>query len=143
MALLFGGCAGDDEICDAYACLNGTYWQTTLEVAPTVKVVDVRYCEGSVCRDVSLDVPEGTALECLDAEPASVCVSLRGAQLEVEARWVYGESAHEPKDGTSYQLVVSDHATGDVLVDETQAAKFEVARDSCHRCWHAELGEAE
>ena len=143
MALLFGGCSDDGEsgTCDTYACLNGTFWNTTFEVAPTVKAVDVRYCEAGDCRDVSVKIPE-MPLSCENAEPASVCVGLRGAQLEVEARWAYDETAHEPKNGKSYQLIVSDQATGDVLFDETRAAKFEVAEDNCHRCWHAQLGEA-
>jgi hypothetical protein len=120
--------------------VNGAFWNAKLEVAPTIEAVDVRYCEGSACRDVLLELPAASALECKDAEPASVCVGLRGAQLEVEARWLYDETAHEPKDATSYQLVVSDHATGDVLFDEERTAKFEVTReDNCHRCWDAEL----
>jgi hypothetical protein len=141
VTLLLGGCSGGDEpeTCAAYACLNGTYWRPTFEIAPSVEVVDVRYCESSVCREISLEVP-ATALSCKGAEPASVCVGLRGTQLEIEARWIYGEKEHEPKNGMSYQLVVSDHATGDVLFDEQRSAKFEVtSEDSCHRCWQAEL----
>lgn len=143
MTLPFVGCAGagdDQETCLTYACVNGTYLRTTLEVAAEVGAIDIRYCEGSVCREGSVDLRASASLECMSIDPASVCLSLQGTQLEINAGWVYGESAHEPKDGTAYQLVVSDHATGDVLLDEKRTAKFKVTReDNCHRCWGAEL----
>lgn len=147
MGVLPAGCASDDkddkdEICAAYGCLNGAFWNATFEVAPTVKAVDVRFCEAGDCRDASFEIPE-TALSCERGQPLHVCVGRRGTQLEIEASWMYNEDAHEPKDGKSYQLIVSNQATGDVLFDEGRAAKFEVtSEDNCHRCWRAQLGEA-
>lgn len=134
--LLVIGCG--DEICDAYACLNGAYFRATMP-QPEAQLLDVRFCEGKVCRSGQLDLaPKFPA--CVAASPAEICPSPRDGELEINARWAYGTDADEPADGLAYQLVVSDHESGEVLFDETRTASFEVrSEDGCHRCWSAEL----
>lgn len=129
---------GGDEICDAYGCINGTYFRATM-AQPSTELVDVKFCEGKVCRSGELDLgPKYPA--CVLASPAEICPSLRDGELAIEARWAYGEDEHEPANGLAYQLVVTDHETGDVLFDETRKATFVVrSQDDCHRCWGAEL----
>ena len=143
--VLLLGCAdgdggGGDEMCAAYACINGPNLHGTLTVAPELNLLDVRFCEDSACRSGLVDLQASTSMPCLMADPASVCLSLSGDLLTIDAGWRYAGNASLPQNRPAYQLVLTDHATGEVLLDETRTATFEVTReDNCHRCWGAEL----
>jgi hypothetical protein len=72
----------------------------------------------------------------------SVCATrTTSARLELEASLTGGDTGSVPPDGESYTLVVLDHDSERVLVDEERQADYDASsnQDSCHHCWLAQM----
>ncbi len=136
---LLGGCGDTTEECLNYACANAAHLAGAIDAPPELGLVDVHFCSEGGCNDILVDVV-AEPLQCVRAAPSMVCFRPSGSKLEVDASWSYGESDDPPKNGTVYELRLTNHETGEVLLDQAPKATFRVTReDNCHRCWSAEI----
>jgi hypothetical protein len=146
-ALALPGCGvTHEEVCPTYACLNGAQLQGTAKVAETVTMVDAEYCSELGCVDGTVDLAAASAEPVCTQQHAApyddaVCFRRSAAgELEVKANLTRAEDGTLPADGERYTLRVVDHDSGEVLIDETRRADYEVTReDTCHVCWSADM----
>lgn len=135
----------DDESCATYACLNTVKLSGALSLPEGAAHIDAKYCRAEhSCVEGELDLAGlGTEPSCITSGgfDDDVCISrsARG-QLQVEASLYLEDAAELPPDGERYRLLLVDHDSGEVLLDEARVADYEVTRqDSCHLCWDASM----
>jgi len=142
-ALLSGGCWSRQ--CAAYECSNGVGLTGNVVVAKEVTVVDFRFCAERKCNEGSIDLAGGNArTPCAtwDLLGSKVCLTNTTGEpgsFALEAESSSFPEREDPPD-VSVQLRLVDHATGDVLLDETRTAKARSSSnntDDCHECWGA------
>jgi len=142
-AVLAGGCLSHQ--CAAYNCRNQVVLTGSVVVPKEMSVVDFRFCAENKCNEGSIDLAEGnaqTACASWDLTGSKVC--LTNTTSEPESFALRAESSpfperEDPPD-VSVQLRLVDHATGEVLLDETRTAKAQSSAnstDDCHECWGA------
>ncbi|HXK19439.1 MAG TPA: hypothetical protein VNG33_16625 [Polyangiaceae bacterium] len=139
---LVGGCEKKEDVkmCAAYACGNGAKLTGTTAVSTPPTLVDVSFCSDG-CKQGLVDVAQDPTLAaCATWGQSSVCLKPSDGGLDVEATWGYDTMGDPPPDGTEYRLTLTDHVTGQTLLDVTRTTRYELTRvDNCHRCWYAEM----
>jgi hypothetical protein len=142
LAALAGGCATQ---CALYDCLNRVVLTGSVVLPKEVSVVDFRFCAENKCNEGSIDLLDGNArVPCAswDLTGSKVCLNKKAGEPDSFA--VDAESSPFPEredpPEVSVQLRLVDHATGEVLLDETRTAKSQSSSnntDDCHECWGA------
>ncbi len=140
------GCSDETEEqpCASYACVNAAALSGPVLLSDSVLRVDAKYCRvGGECVEGAIELEKLAVARqlCTATEIASyVCLSRDPqGEWEVNARFALGDGKPRP-DGDEYTLTVVDADSGDVLVDVTRVADYEVTRqDNCHLCWGAEM----
>jgi hypothetical protein len=142
LAALTGGCYAMQ--CAAYACANRVGLTGSVVVPKQVTVVDFRFCAERKCNEGSLDLAEQDARSpCAswDLTGSKVCLT-KPSETEsfaLKAEYTDFPEREDPPD-VRMQLRLVDHATGDVLLDETRTARAQSRSndtDECHECWDA------
>lgn len=140
-ATLGSGCSS--ESCPLYGCANPVTLLGNVVVAKEVTDVDFRFCVDKQCNEGSIELAQGNArMPCAswDLTGSRVCLTHSSEPQSFTLRAdsvAHPENEHPPD--FSVQLELVDHATGEVLLDETRIAKASVQRtDHCHHCWSAE-----
>jgi hypothetical protein len=127
---------GPSDVCLDYACVNAAKLSGTVTVSAPPTQVDVSFCSQSECHTGSVDLSQSEAQSCAYWDGSSVCITAKETALEVTAVWDYRESEAPPPDGTEYHLQLTNHETGDSLLDAKRTTSYAITReDSCHRCF--------
>ncbi|HVJ14416.1 MAG TPA: hypothetical protein VM686_03205 [Polyangiaceae bacterium] len=142
--LAFSACVEEEpEPCPTYACGNQATLGGMLLLPPETSLLDVHFCFEDECEDGTIDLSDSPGFPCADSNArSSVCAEEQNeAWIRLVASWNHGqETETSPPDGSSYSLRVTDAESGELLLDETRAATYEIVReDHCHRCWGADM----
>jgi hypothetical protein len=147
ISLALAGCdVGMGETCAAYACINNAETVGSFEVPDTVKVVDTEYCSEAGCVEGSVDLSElGAEAACIREyyspwEDGICFTRADDGTLQLSANLTRNDTGTLPPDGERYTVRVVDHDSGQVLLEQTREADYEVTRqDNCHLCWNAQM----
>jgi hypothetical protein len=144
---LLGGCneETDDKPCPAYGCVNSATLGGALQVGDTTRRIAASLChaEGE-CIEADVDL-QGLGGEPRCAAPTlgegTFCVARSSVgALHVEATVFFGAGDDLRPSGERFTLTLTDSISGEVLLEETRTASFEVTReDACHLCWGATM----
>ena len=135
-------CGCDDAIaCNVDACASSARLTGSVPVSTLPTLVDVSLCSQDVCQRALIELkPDPTQQSCTPGNLARVCLLPSDGRLFVTATWPYGEGEQTPRDGTSYQLQLTNHSTGASLVDVTRSVShWRTSDDACHHCFYAEM----
>jgi hypothetical protein len=125
-----GGC--DLSSCPDLGCANTVRLTGTLPAPADINTIDATYCRRDVCKEVTIELAAATGNDC---NATGVCASVSGEVIQFQAFWL----PNEPPVGEAYRLRLADHATGDLLLDETRKVTAKRSElDECTQCWNAE-----
>ena len=135
---LIGGCSTQ---CDASLCIESAGLSGSITIAKGVTGIDSRLCVGSTCTKGSVDLAEVDAdTRCPSWEfRPQVCLTKTSDPRTFRLMAVAPIDPREIVHDLPMHLTLVDHASGDVVLDETRTAKANIWRsDECQVCWSAE-----
>jgi hypothetical protein len=135
---VFAVCGCNFNSCPDVGCATSVRLKATRPAPAELSTLDVMSCRGDDdCQEASVDLADGTGQTCKYVSFAlSVCVNRSGDLLKFEAVW----TPMAPPIAEPYRLLLTDHSTGEVLLDQTRTitAKESLSDDGCTRCSSAE-----
>lgn len=144
LLLLACGEAPEQDATCAASCNGIVTLSGTSEVPEATALVDAAFCYASGCVTGLLDLREvAETPRCIAAdlfgEQASVCAERRGATtLEVAGALSTGPSS-EPASGNVFSIVLTDHETGEELLNQRRSAEYTSGESCGLTCWGAEM----
>lgn len=141
LGIAAAGCGSSATACSLYACNAVAQLSGSTTFSANTKTLDAKLCADGTCVEGELDLGTDAGLACASLHsPSSVCVSSANGSgmFDVRASWSFQDET-QPAQPVSLELQLQDHATGEVLLDETRSVTFAITHeDSCHRCWGGE-----
>lgn len=151
LLLAFGVAACVSQVCPLYGCRNAARLTGTVEVPASTARVDAKYCSAKECVEGVIDLHmSADSASCTEPGVVTgghllgdgVCLTRSSdgstqilAQLQRPL-----DDLRLPDNGERYTLVLADHDSGKVLLDEARTADYQTTqRDSCHWCWSADM----
>jgi hypothetical protein len=133
-----------DATCSA-SCSGSVVLIGSPELPEATGLVDAAYCYPSGCVSGLLDLRQVSrdpvcAVADFHGEQASVCATRVGAtELEVVGTITFGPSEEKPLASQVYSVRLTDHETGEELLNERGSPEYTPGETCGLTCWSAEI----